>query len=150
MNLHFAIAVSCTGLLLGCSTQPSIDYAKYGLAEVSGTITMDGQPLAGALVVFESDDRRTSTGRTDGNGDYILQFNPSKSGVLPGKKTVRISTGMAESEEETTPGIETIPARYNTQSELTVEVEPNASHTFDFALTSEGEVEQPELPTIEE
>ncbi|MGC1274125.1 MAG: carboxypeptidase-like regulatory domain-containing protein [Planctomycetaceae bacterium] len=133
------------GVLAGCSTQPSIDYGKYGLAEVSGTVTLDDQPLAGALVIFESEDNRTSSGRTDGDGRYVLMLNPSKSGILPGKKTVRISTALSESEEETALGVETIPKRYNTDSELTADVKPEETQTFHFDLTSEGEVEQPEF-----
>ena len=138
-------------VVAGCSTRPSIDYASARFAEVTGTVTMDGQPLAGALVIFSSDDGRFSAGRTDGSGHYALRFNAEKLGVLPGPKIVRISTGMtASEEEEAAPRIETIPARYNTESELTADVKPDAPQTFDFELSSEGEIEQPELPAMEE
>ncbi|HEX6987322.1 MAG TPA: carboxypeptidase-like regulatory domain-containing protein [Planctomycetaceae bacterium] len=144
-----AVLLLCA--LSGCSPAPRINYEKAGLVDVSGTVTMDGQPLVDALVLFETEEGRVSSGRTDADGRYVLRFNRQATGVIPGKKTVRISTGMAATEEEaSTLRVETIPARYNTQSELEVEVKPGEDQTFDFALTSEGKVEQPEAEVGEE
>lgn len=151
MNHRYLLlfVASLVGSFAGCSTSPQIDYAAAGLVDVSGTVTMDEKPLADALVVFETEEGRMSYGRTDADGHYVLRFNRQASGVLPGKKTVRISTGMTTADEAEagteTPKVETIPSRYNTNSELTADVKPGESQTFNFDLTSEGEIEQPEL-----
>lgn len=143
---------STVGLLIlaaGCSTSPQIDYAKAGLVDVSGTVTMDGEPLSEALVHFETDDGRISYGRTDVTGHYELRFDSDMQGVIPGEKTVRISTSASTGDEAergtSVARIETVPVRYNKESELRVEVKPGEAQTFDFDLESEGEVEQPEM-----
>ena len=139
------VSLMLFGALSGCSS-PQTDFASAGLVDVSGTVTMDGQPLAEALVMFESEDGRFSYGRTDAEGRYQLRFNDRATGVIPGPKTVRISTAMSATEEEAaTPKIEMIPAKYNADSELKAEVRPGESQTFDFDLTSEGKIEQPKF-----
>lgn len=141
----------------GCSTAPSADYSKLGLVNVSGTVTLDGVPLDAAVVTFE--DPQTSQfsyGQTDSSGNYSLQLDSVQSGVVPGKKVVRISTtrkipglndgeeGSAEEESgEVEPDgkgatvperkSELVPEKHNKKSELTVDVSA-ANTTFDFDL----------------
>ena len=40
-------------------------YGELGLIEVSGTVTLDGQPLPGAKVMFEGEDKRAAIGITE-------------------------------------------------------------------------------------
>lgn len=135
----------------GCGSQGA-DYSKVDLNTATGKVTLDGQPLAGAVVTFEAEDGQFSYGLTDSNGAYALQFDSEKKGVTPGPKVVRISTtrkipGLNTSEaseggESSSEGgeaakpteAERVPERYNKNSELKVHV--TGSQTFDFALES--------------
>jgi hypothetical protein len=125
-------------LLAGC--QPD-GYAELGLVAVAGKVTLDGQPLANANVIFESADKRTSSGVTDSAGSYSLKYDSETPGVTPGPKTVRITTanvgaeggGAAEGAAPT--GQERIPAKYNRQSELKADVSAS-NKTFNFDLKS--------------
>ncbi len=154
INLQTRFAVF--GLLLmaaGCSANNEIDYGKVKLVSVSGTVTLDGQPLAGAVISF--DDPATgnfSFARTNSSGSYTLQFDSAVDGVTPGKKTVQISTvrnilGLRgeegeEAGEASTEGQkaeakkEQVPECYNKKTKLEVEVTPDKS-TFNFDLKSD-------------
>lgn len=116
------------------------EYAELGLVPVSGVVTLDGAPLAGAKVSFESEDKRQSIGVTDAAGRYELMYDSRKAGTTPGPKRVRITTsdvgleggGLAEGVE----GVkERVPARYNTDSGLKADVSAG-QQTFRFDLTS--------------
>lgn len=121
-----------------------------GLAEVTGTVTLDGQPLANAQIQFSANkmpDSSFAYGVTDSSGQYRMRLDTYHTGVLPGYKVVRIWTtlrgpGINELLKQTgglTPaGKEIVPTRYNQQSELSVTVEQNGRHTFDFDLQSGG------------
>ena len=139
--MAFLVAVA----LVGCGGSPRIDYGKLDLADVSGTVTMDGEPLPNALVIFESPNMQFSSGETDSNGRYSLMLDWQQKGVTAGPKTVRIKTGASGNDDSGRPKtLETVPKRYNVDSELKVEVASGGgSQTFDFDLTSEGDVAQP-------
>ena len=122
----------------GCSGRRVTDYADLDLAAVTGTVTLDGKPLAGASIFLEDANGRLSFGTTDASGAYRMMYNSEKPGVTKGKKTVRITTRGGAFEErggETSDAEERVPARYNTRSALTVVVESD-THTFDFKLTA--------------
>ena len=126
------------------------------LGEVRGKVTMDGQPLANAIVTFTPlEGGRASTGQTNENGEYTLVF-ADQEGAIPGKHRVRIAStpeAVAPQEEYssddprygqpstaadyTKAGAqrETIPARYNTESNLEEEV-TDGENEINFALTS--------------
>jgi FlaG/FlaF family flagellin (archaellin) len=116
---------------------------------------MDGKPLANALVVFSPvAGGRSSTGKTDAGGKYELSFIEGK-GALLGSHKVSVTTlqeaaqavvevssddpayaqqGSAADYEKALVK-ETIPARYNTETELTKDVTAG-SNTMDLELTS--------------
>ena len=81
--LSIAFCVGCGG---GApSDQPD-------LANVSGTVTLDGKPLANAMVEFSPDgDGRPSTGSTSSDGSYTLQYTADNSGAKIGGHTVTVS-----------------------------------------------------------
>jgi len=115
------------------------------LIPVSGTVTMDGQPLAGARVSFVPDGARPSSGTTDASGRYELQYTGEYAGAVVGKHRVSISKTAPDpnytpgpEEEDDEPGqVETIPKQYRgIDSELTAEVKAGAN-TLDFDLTSQ-------------
>jgi hypothetical protein len=113
-------------LIAGCSTS-SGDLPD--LAQVSGTVTLDGQPLSKASVLFESANGHGASGTTDENGRYELYFTGDTKGAEIGANTVRITTVL---DFPTPPDYEDpIPARYNESSELKVTVQPGANiHNF--------------------
>lgn len=154
-NARFAAFLLITALLASaCNMQPAADYSKLDLVPGTGTVTLNGQPLPGAVVMFENpEDETVCVGLTDAAGRYELQVDSRKKGVTTGRKIVRISTaaripwlnvgfdgegGSAEEEGEgASPSspVELVPARYNKESQLTVEVTPGRT-SYDFALTS--------------
>ena len=116
--------------------------SSYQLADVSGRVTMDGEPLADATVSFVHSDGPSSFGKADADGRYTLQtVADGEHGALVGTHVVRVNVsdgGDAESDELTTPVKGTlIPARYNTESTLTFEVTSAGSSEANFELTSE-------------
>ncbi|MEX0792123.1 MAG: carboxypeptidase-like regulatory domain-containing protein [Pirellulaceae bacterium] len=112
------------------------------LKPVAGTVTLDGQPLANARVVFEPDEGRASIGETDASGKYEARYTGTRTGVLPGKQTIRISTYRLADPDSgiETNQAETVPAKYNIQSTLEVDI---PADTYDFALDSQGPIIQP-------
>lgn len=150
----FALVLFSLTLMSGCSATNDIDYGSVDLVSVSGTVTLDGKPLSGAVITFEDPEKGTfSFARTDSSGGYTLQFDSQVDGVIPGKKTVQISTtrkvlglkgeegeeeGESSSEEGETPKAveEAVPACYHKESKITVEV-TSSTTTFDFDLKSD-------------
>ena len=117
------------------------------LVNVTGTVTMDGKPLANATVIFEPENDRASQGVTDEQGRYELLYKVGAPGAVVGKHTVRISKyeggGEGEEEEEDAATMDEesslVPAAYNEQSELTADVKPDKEDGYDFNLDSSGE-----------
>ncbi len=122
------------------------------LAEVTGTVTLDGKPLPNASVVFlpvvqDQEESRPASGTTDESGGYTLEYSTSESGARPGSYRVSISTYRPEGEDwdgNHTPGApETVPNVYNTQTTLTADVKVDGP-PIDFPLKSDaGPVVQP-------
>ena len=104
---------------------------------------MDGVPLPNATVVFVPENGRPAGANTDQNGNYVLNYAQGRKGAIPGTNTIRIMTMRDADQDEngtTIPGSpETVPSRYNTESELTFEVEPGKRNVANFDLKSKGE-----------
>ena len=79
----------CGLFLAGCSYQPD-DMPK--IAPVSGVVTLDGQPLPEAEILFQPSSGRASTGMTDENGEYTLLFNRNTYGAKVDDHDVSIIT----------------------------------------------------------
>ena len=114
----------------GCSARPA---GQPEIAPVSGTVTLDGQPLGGVSVVFESDRGVLSFGNTDNEGRYSVSYIRSAKGAGLGRNVVRISTPMIGPSSPLRK--DRIPSIYNTASTLAVDV-AKGSNVFDFALES--------------
>ena len=121
--------------LVGCG-------GNENLSSVTGTITLDGEPLPNAFVVFSpTAGGTTSYGRTNGSGQYEMMFNDDEMGAWIGENRVEISTGdVGATMNGGTP--EKVPAIYNQQSTLKVEVTAGPN-THDFDLESGGRIVQP-------
>jgi len=117
--------------LVGCSKGDQPD-----LGEVSGTITLDGEPLGGASVYFRpKSGGRTSTGATDANGVYVMTYKNATKGAKIGEHTVTITTASEAIDRETgKPFAEQVPAKYNEKSELTADVQPGSNPPINFEL----------------
>ncbi|MCH5373622.1 MAG: hypothetical protein JJ992_06570 [Planctomycetes bacterium] len=103
------------------------------LAEVSGTVTVDGKPVKGLEVAFDpqGEGAGSSLGYTQADGKYELFYAGGKKGAAVGMHTVRVTA--AETDEG--PATIQIPAKYNTKSELTFDVAPG-TNTYDIPITT--------------
>jgi len=101
------------------------------LAPVTGRVTLDGKPLENADIVFQPDGSKPpSSARTNADGRYELAYKRGVVGGMIGSNSVRITVSS-----ELVANPPTIPARYNTESELKKEVK--AGHNeINFDLTS--------------
>lgn len=108
------------------------------LGKVSGTVTLNGEPLDGATIEFLPSNGRPSIGMTDADGHYDLLFRAGTPGALIGTHTVRITSQRSRSGGEGGEPLvearpETVPQDYNDQTTLSVEV-TKGSNTHDFDL----------------
>jgi hypothetical protein len=120
-------------LLVGCGRGPQ-------LAPVSGTIKLDGKPLALAEVAFQPESHsRASHGIADANGHYVLRYNRDEMGALVGLHMVQIRSAtevtLPNGKFEIRPQL--VPPRYNSETELHREVKPGQNE-FDFELSTKA------------
>lgn len=107
---------------------------------VTGRVTLDGQPVADALISFMPLDPGgvSAVGQTDDDGTYDVQKSSDGTSLLRGRYAVRISTFL-EGNTDVDPPIkarpERIPAEYNVSSQLIVDLKPGAN-TCDFPLST--------------
>jgi len=115
--------------LTGCGSDDGLP-----LATVTGQVTIDGKPVAGAGVqmIAEGPNGSVAYGMTDSEGHYEMAFGASRRGAIVGRNKVilnsdsRVSVGG-----ESYDGAEVFPPKYNSKSEQYVEVQ-KGSNTFDF------------------
>lgn len=131
MKIAILTALTCAVIVLvvGCDRGDLPD-----LAPVSGTVTMDGQPLANKEVVFAPKGGRPSVGRTNEQGQYTMMYTVEIPGAIIGEHKVIISTPLPEGGNYA--GYrETVPKKYNVNSELQTEV-TSGRNRKDFDLKS--------------
>ena len=141
MRARLALGLALV-LVLGCG--------KKGFVPVSGKVTLNGQPLAGATVAFQPvaeggvEAGPGSAGKTDANGEYTLKASTGQDGAWVGKHRVQITLVAPNVGEDDARHAhsrrgallaEKVPARYNKNSTEVVEVPPGGLKK-DFALTS--------------
>ncbi len=130
--------------IVGCSGGGD----KYDRLPFSGTVTLDGQPLASGYVIFvpKSGQPTQSTAMIKG-GKFEV---PKNAGTVAGKYTVAIFAGVGAPAGKAEPGTpeaeaemaaqknkgERVPRKYNVDSTLTVEIEPGKENVFPFDLTT--------------
>lgn len=97
------------------------------LADVSGTVTMDGKPVVGIIILFKPDKGRPAMGTTDAEGKYTLEYLHDEVGTKVGPSTVSFEWPIGASGPP-------IPAKYGTNSTEKVDVIPGKKNVFDFDL----------------
>ena len=100
---------------------------------------MDGKPVADATVTFTpTNGERISQAMTDYYGQYELRFTAQLKGAIVGTHRVTIQTGDLErpSDADATMRPETIPSKYNAESELTATVK-SGKNVVHFELSSD-------------
>lgn len=123
---------ACCAVLVGCAKKPE-------RGAVSGTVTLDGQPLKSGLIRFLPADGQTATADAQiADGKYTAT-------VPPGDKKVTINSNKVTGKKEVYPGavngptvdtvVEILPERYHVRTELTYTVTAGAQEK-DFPLTS--------------
>ena len=109
------------------------------LSSVEGTVTLDGQPLANAIVNFEPAEggaaRSSYDGQTDAKGHYVLHATASQKGAELGDYTVHITLPKLAKDDPNAKTAIKVPAKYNTQTTLTATVK-QGKNKFDWPLTS--------------
>jgi hypothetical protein len=139
--------------LLGCLSlsAAAVFFAGCGgekappLGRVTGTVTLDGQPVPDAAVTFAGANPgdSPSIGKTDATGNYELSYSRRYKGATIGEHTVYISTYQPKTDENPQTKKELIPAKYNGKSELKATVKRGANK-LPFDLKSGGEIIQPD------
>jgi len=114
-------------------------------AAVSGKVTLDGKPVAKALVTFNPVPQPGSniagdsaSGTTDENGQYTLKSYVQgswKDGAQVGKHKVTISLQVSRGEGDRSIIRETLPKKYNQETTLEADV-TSGKNEKDFPLTS--------------
>ncbi|MDB5385068.1 MAG: hypothetical protein JWM11_714 [Planctomycetaceae bacterium] len=132
LNGFFISALLAT-LSLGCGSGNGPP-----LGTVTGTVTMNGEPVTGVNITFVPKDKGTpSYSGTDENGKYHLMFNHYRAGAELGTHHVLIENSEPETDDNGQPDavrlIVKIPHKYGQHGVLSADVRPG-NNTFDFTL----------------
>jgi hypothetical protein len=125
----------------GCGGQK----LREGFVDMHGTVTLDKQPLPDAQVEIVTE-KGTSYGRTDSSGRYVAEYSTGLKGAGKGPAKVKIRTSIVYPGEDTSSlkvdpktgdfkKEEKVPAKYNTKTELKVDI-TEGDKPYDFELTS--------------
>ncbi|MEL7499375.1 MAG: carboxypeptidase-like regulatory domain-containing protein [Planctomycetota bacterium] len=69
------------------------------VGSVSGKVTINGEPIDNATVMFYPDQGRASVGHTDSAGRYTLNYTQGRKGAVIGSHKVTISTEVFAEED---------------------------------------------------
>lgn len=126
-------------LLCGC-------FGSDKIVPVSGLVTLDGEPLPGAVVGFEpiaqEGDLEAGYGsyaKTDEQGRYALRSLRKEDGALVGMHRVSVSTVVGEegpNGEMLGLTKERVPSRYNNDTQLVIEVPAGGTDQANLELES--------------
>ena len=115
--------------------------SRPATTRVTGTVTMNGQPVADADINFIPAAGRPASGRTDADGRFSLTTFVPGDGVQPGEHVVTVIKQVAK--EGTTADIyqehvDLLPPQYGSlqTSPLRATVEAGGSHDLTFDLDS--------------
>lgn len=130
------------GSIIGACAMIGCGSAEFG--PVSGTVTLDGEPVDGARVITQSTDTsegsQGSYGITDKQGRYELrEIGTERAGARVGRHSVRITKtdfsydgGATDVPSEVK---DYLPA-YASSGELAIDVTAAGDQDYDFSLTT--------------
>ncbi|MBA2116512.1 carboxypeptidase regulatory-like domain-containing protein [Bremerella alba] len=136
--LSIALSLFAFITLLGCESAVDTD----GRQALSGNVSLNGAPIQDGSIRFEPVAGKTASGSTITDGQYTI---PAAKGLKPGKYRVFINAVEPETEERSVDDLmnnpgparkELIPAKYNTKSDVTVEITEAGPNEFDFPIDS--------------
>ena len=123
----------------GCGAGDGLDRRA-----ISGSVTLDGQPLSEGTILLEpvTDRSGTAVGATIRRGAFAIT---REQGPVPGSYRARIYAssgvqdppGKGQTERTRRPMVELIPDVYNTRSDLRADVSDRGENHFKFDLHSE-------------
>ncbi|MBX3451727.1 MAG: hypothetical protein KF777_19365 [Planctomycetaceae bacterium] len=122
-NSPFLFIALATLVFAGCSSGD-----RPPLGSVSGTITIDGLPAGGLIVMFTPSEGRPAAATTKPDGTYTLEYTYGVSGAKTGTAKVHFEWPLGASGPP-------IPAECGSNSELTFDVK-SGSNTFDYDIKS--------------
>jgi hypothetical protein len=118
--------------LLGSGCARSSSDHEPEAYEVSGTVTLDGQPLEQGGILFKlPDDRLPPASATIEDGEFSLKTRAGLSRV-----EIRSPREGPNATQRMSRFVESIPDRYNQKSTLTADVVPAGPNRFEFRLQS--------------
>ena len=131
-------AVLLLAAVVGCGETNALNRQA-----IQGTVTLDGQPIPIGTIRFSPElQTGVASGGPIANGSYSIR---AVDGLPPGKYLVRIYATQPDNSSEEgmppglateKPGIDLIPAQYNSSSELTCDVVDRNENRFVFDLKS--------------
>jgi hypothetical protein len=138
--------------LLWCLLSPTLLFAlgcgNARYVPVSGTVTLNGEPLADAYITFQPVSGPGnpypgpgSYAKTDAEGRFALRVvGDDVPGAVAGMHAVSISAYRGEKPEPTAERVagvpNIVPERYNAETDLRFGVPPGGTQTANFPLTS--------------
>jgi hypothetical protein len=136
---RLALPATLSFIPLGCGYKPDLPPT----AEVSGTVTLDGQPLPGAMVQFVPDAQKGARGAagvaaSDEKGHFDVTTAGVK-GALVGAHKIRVEARARPKDETDTLPPSLIPAKYNNPntSGLRADVQADQKNVVNLPLKSE-------------
>lgn len=133
--LFLGLAAICVAFV-GCGPND-------GMTEIKGKVTLDGAPLKEGTINFapKAGGTGTASGAKIVDGAYVARVSPGTTlGVAIEAEEMQQKEGATQEEIERGADkipVSIIPAKYNRQSELSIDVTDGAKGPFDFELTSE-------------
>ena len=127
------------GLCLAVGCDSGADGSR---SAVSGTVKLDGKPLPAGSIIFHPTDRGSAARAELSEGSYHID---RREGLEAGRYTVEIVAVQPTGKKVPHPDLPSetidevrniIPERYNTRSELQVDIEAGKEKLFDVDLDS--------------
>lgn len=136
--------LSACAVLIACA---GCGRPRHPVVPVSGTVVLDGRPLAGGVINFQPIVTGTavnagpgSTARIDAEGRFSLATIRGEPGAVVGNHRVKIYSFSPESPviQDGAPRAERerVPERYNYRSDVVFEVPPSGTAEADFSISS--------------
>jgi hypothetical protein len=101
----------------------SCDKSGPSIARVSGTVTHGGRPVSRIEVNFDPENGRPSVGRTDADGNYVLDYDRDRKGALIGVHRVWVKFVQRNPLDEANSEINDILQKYGDRKTTPLQVE---------------------------